>query len=172
MFRYERPQKGRLRQFHQIGVELIGAPEPLADVEVIALGADILERLGVLAHTVLEINTLGDRESRLAYRAVLVAYLEGHKERLSQDSLARLERNPMRILDSKDEGDRAVVAEAPLAARAPEPGEPGLLRPRRRRAWRGSASPAGTARAWSAAWTTTPTPPSSSPPPPWAPRAR
>ena len=114
MFRYERPQKGRLRQFHQIGVELIGAPEPLGDVEVIALGADILEGLGVRAHTVLEINTLGDRESRHAYREVLVAYLEGHKERLSQDSLVRLERNPMRILDSKDEGDRAVVAEAPL----------------------------------------------------------
>jgi histidyl-tRNA synthetase len=114
MFRYERPQKGRLRQFHQIGVELIGAPEPLADVEVIALGADILERLGVLGQTVLELNTLGDRESRLAYREVLVAYLEGRKERLSQDSLARLGRNPMRVLDSKDEGDRAVVAEAPL----------------------------------------------------------
>src|SRR3954471_9304859 len=114
MFRYERPQKGRLRQFHQIGVELIGAPEPLADVEVIALGADILERLGVLRHTELEINTLGDRESRLAYRAVLVDYLTGHRDRLSPDSLARLERNPMRILDSKDEGDRAVLAAAPL----------------------------------------------------------
>jgi histidyl-tRNA synthetase len=114
MFRYERPQKGRLRQFHQIGVELIGAPEPLGDVEVIALGAHILNWLGVLPHAVLEINTLGDRESRLAYRKVLVAYLEGNKERLSADSLLRLERNPMRILDSKDEGDRAVVAEAPL----------------------------------------------------------
>jgi histidyl-tRNA synthetase len=114
MFRYERPQKGRLRQFHQINVELIGAPEPLGDVEVIALGVDILERLGVLRHTELEINTLGDRESRLAYREVLVAYLEGHRNSLSRDSLARLERNPMRILDSKDEGDRAVVARAPL----------------------------------------------------------
>jgi histidyl-tRNA synthetase len=114
MFRYERPQKGRLRQFHQIGVELVGAPEPEADLEVIAVGADILDRLGVLGETVLELNTLGDRESRQAYRSVLVAYLEGHRGRLSQDSLARLERNPMRILDSKDEGDRAVVAEAPL----------------------------------------------------------
>ena len=114
MFRYERPQKGRLRQFHQIGVELIGAPEPMADVEVIALGAHILEELGVLRHTVLELNTLGDRESRHAYRDVLVGYLAGHKERLSADSLTRLERNPLRILDSKDEGDRAVVADAPL----------------------------------------------------------
>jgi histidyl-tRNA synthetase len=114
MFRYERPQKGRLRQFHQIGVELIGAPEPMADVEVIALGAHILEALGVLPQTVLELNTLGDRESRQAYREVLVRYLEGHKEKLSHDSLSRLERNPMRILDSKDEGDRTVVAQAPL----------------------------------------------------------
>ncbi|MFO1046770.1 MAG: histidine--tRNA ligase [Geminicoccaceae bacterium] len=114
MFRYERPQKGRLRQFHQIGIELVGAPEPEADVEAIALGADILGRLGVLADTALELNTLGDRESRLMYRGVLVSYLEGHRGRLSQDSLMRLERNPMRILDSKDEGDRAVVAEAPL----------------------------------------------------------
>jgi histidyl-tRNA synthetase len=114
MFRYERPQKGRLRQFHQIGVELIGAAEPMADVEVMALGAHILEALGVLPATVLELNTLGDRESRQAYREVLVRYLEGHKDRLSLDSLNRLERNPMRILDSKDEGDRAVVADAPL----------------------------------------------------------
>ncbi len=114
MFRYERPQKGRLRQFHQIGVELIGAAEPMGDVEVMALGAHILEELGVLQHTVLELNTLGDRDSRQAYREVLVRYLDGHRERLSQDSLTRLERNPMRILDSKDEGDRAVVAEAPL----------------------------------------------------------
>lgn len=114
MFRYERPQKGRLRQFHQIGVELIGAAEPLADVEVVALGAHILEVLGVLPHTRLELNTLGDRESRQAYREVLVCYLESHKDRLSPDSLNRLERNPLRILDSKDEGDRAVIAEAPL----------------------------------------------------------
>ncbi|MGD9510070.1 MAG: histidine--tRNA ligase [Geminicoccaceae bacterium] len=114
MFRYERPQKGRLRQFHQIGIELVGAAEPEADLEVITVGADILQSLGVLGETVLELNTLGDRESRLNYRSVLVAYLEEHRDRLSQDSLVRLERNPMRILDSKDEGDRAVVAEAPL----------------------------------------------------------
>lgn len=114
MFRYERPQKGRLRQFHQIGVELVGAAEPQADVEVIALGAHILGELGVLGHTTLELNTLGDPESRHAYRAALVAYLEGHRGRLSRDSLARLERNPMRILDSKDPGDREVVAGAPM----------------------------------------------------------
>lgn len=114
MFRYERPQKGRLRQFHQIGIECIGAPEPLADAEVIAAGAHTLEALGVLEATVLELNTLGDLESRARYREALVAYLRGHQARLSADSKLRLERNPLRILDSKDEGDRAIVAEAPL----------------------------------------------------------
>lgn len=114
MFRYERPQKGRLRQFHQIGIECIGAPEPLADAEVIAAGAHILAELGVLEATTLELNTLGDAESRASYREALVRYLEGHRDRLSADSLVRLARNPLRILDSKDEGDRAVIAAAPL----------------------------------------------------------
>jgi histidyl-tRNA synthetase len=113
MFRYERPQKGRLRQFHQIGVELIGAAEPMGDVEVIVLGQHILDELGVAGSVTLELNSLGDRESRLAYREVLVAYLEGRKDRLSPESVDRLERNPLRILDSKDERDRAVLAEAP-----------------------------------------------------------
>lgn len=114
MFRYERPQKGRLRQFHQIGIECIGAAEPLADAEVIAAGAHILEELGVLEATTLELNSLGDPPSRAAYREALVRYLDGHRNRLSADSLLRLARNPLRILDSKDEGDRAVLAEAPL----------------------------------------------------------
>ncbi len=114
MFRYERPQKGRLRQFHQIGVEIIGAPEPRADVEVILLGRHILEELGIADRVTLELNTLGDLESRRAYREALVAYLRGHKDRLSADSLLRLERNPLRILDSKDPGDREVIAGAPL----------------------------------------------------------
>ncbi len=113
MFRYERPQKGRYRQFHQIDIELIGPGEPLADAEVIACGWDILGALGVAANTVLELNTLGDRESRAAWREALVAYFAAHKDRLSADSLARLERNPMRILDSKDERDRLIVADAP-----------------------------------------------------------
>ncbi len=116
MFRYERPQKGRMRQFHQIGVELLGVAQPLGDVEVIALGAQILRELGVLDHTTLELNTLGDGESRQAYRKVLVEYFEGHRDRLSADSRERLTRNPLRILDSKDEGDRRIVAGAPLFA--------------------------------------------------------
>lgn len=114
MFRYERPQKGRQRQFHQIDVELLGVAQPLGDVEIIAVGAHILEELDVLDRTVLELNTLGDPESRRAYRAVLVEYFEAHKDRLSRDSLERLDRNPLRILDSKDEGDRQLVAGAPL----------------------------------------------------------
>jgi histidyl-tRNA synthetase len=113
MFRYERPQKGRYRQFHQIGIELIGVPEPLADIEVIATGAHILDRLGVLQHTVLELNTLGDQESRAAYRAALVDYMRQHFDKLSADSRARLDRNPLRILDSKEEGDIAIVRAAP-----------------------------------------------------------
>jgi histidyl-tRNA synthetase len=114
MFRYERPQKGRYRQFHQIDVELIGSAEPLADAEVIACGWDILRALGVAGDTVLELNTLGDKESRQAYRGALVDYFTQHKAALSEDSLARLERNPMRILDSKDERDRRVIADAPV----------------------------------------------------------
>ena len=116
MFRYERPQKGRYRQFHQIGLELIGPPEPLADAEVIACGWDILSRLGIAHDTVLEVNTLGDRASRDAYRAALVAYFSDHKAALSAESQDRLQRNPMRILDSKDKGDRAIVADAPTIA--------------------------------------------------------
>jgi histidyl-tRNA synthetase len=114
MFRYERPQKGRQRQFHQLDVEIIGVAEPLADVEIIALGAHILDALGVLERTELELNTLGDAESRAAYRESLVAYFRGHLDKLSADSRARLERNPLRILDSKDEGDKAIVVGAPL----------------------------------------------------------
>jgi histidyl-tRNA synthetase len=113
MFRYERPQKGRLRQFHQVGVELLGVAEPAADIECMALAADVLAALGLADGVVLEINTLGDAESRRAYTDGLVAYLTGHRDRLSEDSRARLERNPLRILDSKDEADRAVVAGAP-----------------------------------------------------------
>jgi histidyl-tRNA synthetase len=113
MFRYERPQKGRQRQFHQIGVELIGVPTPQADIEVITVGADILDALDIFDGIVLQLNTLGDTESRQAYRGALVEYLMGHKDGLSEDSLRRLDSNPLRILDSKDEGDRKIVADAP-----------------------------------------------------------
>jgi len=114
MFRHERPQKGRLRQFHQIGVELIGVADPAGDVEVIALAADTLDALGILSGTTLELNTLGDSESRDRYRAVLVEYFNAHLGSLSQDSQERLTRNPLRILDSKSPEDREIVASAPV----------------------------------------------------------
>src|SRR5215472_4191448 len=85
MFRYERPQKGRFRQFHQIGVELIGVTQSQADIEVIALGHRILEALGIGRRTVLELNTLGDLQSRAAYRAALISYFSAHVMRLSED---------------------------------------------------------------------------------------
>jgi histidyl-tRNA synthetase len=113
MFRYERPQKGRYRQFHQIGAELIGPAQPQADIETIALGAEILDALGVLKSCEIQLNTLGDTSSRQAYRAALVEYFSAHQAALSEDSRDRLGRNPLRILDSKDEGDRAIVAGAP-----------------------------------------------------------
>lgn len=114
MFRHERPQKGRYRQFHQIDVELLGVAEPLADVEIVALGADILAALGLSQHTTLELNTLGDPESRKAYRAALVDYFSAYRDELSDDSRDRLTRNPLRILDSKDKGDRKLIEQAPL----------------------------------------------------------
>src|SRR5215204_3343822 len=113
MFRYERPQKGRFRQFHQIGVELLGVDRPQADIEVIALGTRILRALGVADRVVLELNTLGVLASRADYRDALIRYYSDHKDELSEDSRRRLERNPLRILDSKDPGDIRVNAEAP-----------------------------------------------------------
>ena len=113
MFRYERPQKGRMRQFHQIGAELIGPTGGLADAEIICLGARILRDLGVLDSCTLHLNTLGDEESRAAYRSALVGYLEAFKSELSDDSQRRLLENPLRILDSKNPGDKRIVADAP-----------------------------------------------------------
>ncbi len=114
MFRYERPQKGRLRQFHQIGVELFGVSDPVGDVEIIALAHDILKSLGLGHRVILEINTLGDKESRKHYRDHLVTYLRDHHAALSFDSQQRLEQNPLRILDTKDEGDKRILKGAPL----------------------------------------------------------
>jgi histidyl-tRNA synthetase len=94
-------------------VEVLGSAEPLADAEVIACGWEIIKALGISQHVVLELNTLGDKESRQAYRDALVDYFSKHRDRLSADSQARLERNPMRILDSKEERDRQIVADAP-----------------------------------------------------------
>ena len=113
MFRYERPQKGRLRQFHQFGVELLGIESFLGDVEVIKLAYSFLKKLNLLEKTVLYINSLGDSESRLKYRNEIVSYFGKYKNDLSVESKIRLEKNPLRILDSKDSNDKEIIAGAP-----------------------------------------------------------
>ena len=113
VFRYERPQKGRYRQFHQIDAEILGAPEPAADVELLVMADQLLRELGIADGVTLQLNTLGDAETRDAWRAGLVAHFEAHRGELSEDSLTRLEKNPMRILDSKDPRDRPIADAAP-----------------------------------------------------------
>ena len=114
MFRYERPQKGRLRQFHQVGIEFLGVESPLADVEVLGLAWRFLNELGLGHHIQLEINSLGTATDRITYANDLRQFFGQHKDSLSEDSKTRLDKNPMRILDSKDEGDKLIVAQAPL----------------------------------------------------------
>ena len=113
LFRYERPQKGRYRQFHQFDAEVIGAAEPQADVELLVMADQLLHELGIADGVTLQLNTLGDGDSREAWRKALVAYFSDHRDDLSEDSQDRLERNPLRILDSKDPRDKAFVADAP-----------------------------------------------------------
>jgi histidyl-tRNA synthetase len=112
-FRYERPQKGRFREFHQLDAEIIGAAEPQADVEILSLGYQLLQELGIADGVALELNTLGDPETRDAWRSALIEYFRSHRDALSDDSKDRLERNPLRILDSKDERDKPICANAP-----------------------------------------------------------
>jgi histidyl-tRNA synthetase len=113
LFRYERPQKGRYRQFHQLDAEILGAGEPQADVELLVLADQLLNELGIADGVTLMLNTLGDAASRDAWRAALVEYFRAVRAELSEDSQDRLERNPLRILDSKDPRDKAYVADAP-----------------------------------------------------------
>lgn len=112
MFRYERPQGGRQRQFHQLGVEVFGSNNPATDVETMALAMDLFHQFG-LKEFKLVINSLGDKTSRDAYRAALIAYLEPHFDELSHDSQVRLHKNPLRVLDSKDKKDNEIVKNAP-----------------------------------------------------------
>lgn len=113
LFRYERPQKGRYRQFHQLDAEIIGAAEPQADVELLIMADQLLKELGIADGVTLMLNTLGDAASREAWRAALIEYFRAVKGDLSEDSQDRLERNPLRILDSKDPRDKAFLADAP-----------------------------------------------------------
>ena len=112
MFRYERPQSGRQRQFNQIGVEALNSESPQIDVEVISMAMTLFEKLGV-KNVKLVINSLGDNESRKNYHEALINYLKPHYEELSKDSQERLYKNPLRVLDSKDEKDQAIVKNAP-----------------------------------------------------------
>ena len=112
-FRYERPQKGRFREFHQLDAEIIGAGEPQADVELLSFGHQLLCELGIADGVTLELNTLGDPETREAWRTSLIDYFEGHRSDLSEESQTRLQRNPLRILDSKDPADRIICVNAP-----------------------------------------------------------
>src|SRR3546814_667938 len=113
VFRYERPQKGRYRQFHQIDAEIIGAGEPAADIELLVFADQLLRELGISEGVTLQLNTLGDAETREAWRAALIEHFEAHRAELSEDSLDRLSRNPLRILDSKDSRDRPAADSAP-----------------------------------------------------------
>jgi len=114
MFRYERPQKGRYRQFHQIGVETFGMANADIDAEVILLSARLWKRLGLLDSVTLQLNSLGSNEARADYKAALVEYLSARKEQLDEDSLRRLDSNPLRILDSKDPDTQVVLNDAPV----------------------------------------------------------
>ncbi|HEX2762795.1 MAG TPA: histidine--tRNA ligase [Allosphingosinicella sp.] len=113
-FRYERPQKGRYRQFHQLDAEIIGAGEPAADVEIIAMGAQLLDELGISARVELKLNTLGDPATRDAWRAALVEHFRSRQNDLSPESRTRLEKNPLRILDSKEHQDWPIVDASPV----------------------------------------------------------
>ncbi len=113
LFRYERPQKGRYRQFHQLDAEIIGAGEAAADVELLCFADQLLKELGISDGVTLQLNTLGDAESRDAWRDALVEHFRAHKADLSEDSQDRLERNPLRILDSKERQDRPIADSAP-----------------------------------------------------------
>ena len=113
LFRYERPQKGRYRQFHQLDAEIIGAAEPQADVELLAMADQLLKELGIADGVTLQLNTLGDGDSREAWRSALVEHFAGVRDQLSEDSQERLDKNPLRILDSKDPRDKAFVGDAP-----------------------------------------------------------
>jgi histidyl-tRNA synthetase len=113
LFRYERPQKGRYRQFHQIDAEIIGAAEPQADVELLSMADQLLKELGIADGVTLHLNTLGDAPSREAWRMALVEHFREAEDALSEDSRERLHKNPLRILDSKDPRDKALVHDAP-----------------------------------------------------------
>lgn len=114
MFRYERPQKGRYRQFHQVGMEFFGVSSPLADVEVIAAAVDLIKNIGLKQNIIVHLNSLGTKEDRANHREKLIAYFTPIKDKLSYESQQRMEKNPMRILDSKEPEDQEFIKNAPM----------------------------------------------------------
>ncbi len=114
MFRHEKPQKGRLRQFHQFGVEAFGFAGPDIDAELLQMTASLWRKLGLLEHVTLQINSLGNADARKAHRQALISYFEAHKDKLDEDSQRRLHTNPLRIFDSKVDSTRALFAQAPM----------------------------------------------------------
>ena len=171
MFRYEKPQKGRYRQFHQIGVEVFNQPGPDIDAELIVLTARLWKQLGLADAVTLQLNSLGSSEARARYRDALVAYLQQRFEQLDEDSQRRLTTNPLRILDSKNAQTQALLTDAPTLhdyldeeSRAHFEGS--------RPVWMRSASPTRSIPNWSVDWITTAAPYSSGLPTSSARRAR
>ena len=113
MFRHEKPQKGRYRQFHQFGLESFGFAGADMDAEVIFVSAEMWRKLGISEHVTLELNSLGSSEDRQAYREALVAFLEQHKDQLDEDCLRRMHTNPLRVLDTKNQDIQALLTNAP-----------------------------------------------------------
>ncbi|PVU97602.1 hypothetical protein BB561_000432 [Smittium simulii] len=113
MFRYERPQRGRYRQFDQFGVEVYGIHSPTADIEVLLMAWEFIKKLDLAKNSIIKLNSLGDKKTRIDYTSALVKYLQSKKEKLSSDSIIRLEKNPLRILDSKNPDDIDVLLDAP-----------------------------------------------------------
>lgn len=113
MFRHERPQKGRYRQFHQFGVEVYGISSFDSDAEILMLSARLWQKLGLTEHVTLELNTLGDNQERMRYREALIAFLEQYKDKLDEDSQRRMYSNPLRVLDTKDQAVQAILVDAP-----------------------------------------------------------
>jgi histidyl-tRNA synthetase len=163
MFRRERPQKGRYRQFHQVGVEALGFEGPDIDAEIVAMSADLWRELGISEQLVLEINSLGNREERAAHRAALVAYLSGYEAQLDEDSRRRLHTNPLRVLDSKNPDLQAICNAAPRLTDISAKPRKRIMRSLKPCST-GWASPMWKTLGWCAAWITTIKPCSNGPP--------
>ena len=167
-FRAEAPQRGRYRQFWQVGAEAIGAAGPETDAELIVLLSDLLQALGV-KDLHLRLSSLGTAETRREYREELAAYLHAHEDGLSDEVISRIDLNPMRAFDADDRRTKETMRDAPIAARPARARGCRALRARQGTARRRRDRATSSTPRWCAAWTTTPAPCGSSPPTRWAP---